>query len=159
VMSRVTGADIAAVEGARRRPAALRVIAGFSMGGYGAMNMAMRSRGLFGTVVSISGYFVTNDLSDMFGDLPAVLARNDPSAHPAAARGMHVILEEDANDPLKLVRGQAAWMAGRLSAAGVPAVLRVSPGQHTWQYAMGAFADALTYLEQYWQQYAEADAA
>ncbi len=58
-MSRVTGAGIAAVEGARRRPAALRVIAGFSMGGYGAMNMAMQNPGLFGTVVSISGYFTS----------------------------------------------------------------------------------------------------
>jgi S-formylglutathione hydrolase FrmB len=159
VMSRVTGADIAAVEGTHRRPAALRVIAGFSMGGYGAMNIAMRSPGLFGTVVSISGYFVTDDLSDMFGDLPAVLARNDPSAHPAAVRGMHVILEEDADDPLKLVRGQAAWMAGLLASAGVPAVLHISPGQHSWQYAMGAFADSLSYLEQYWQQYATAEAA
>jgi predicted esterase len=159
VMSRVTGADIAAVEGTHRRPAALRVIAGFSMGGYGAMNIAMQNPGLFGSVVSISGYFVTNDLSGMFGGRPAVLARNDPSAHPAAARGMNVILEEDANDPLQLVRGQAAWMAGLLHAAGVPAVLRVSPGGHTWQYAIGAFSDAVTYLQQYWQQYASAEAA
>ena len=159
VMSRVTGADIAAVEGAHRRPAALRVIAGFSMGGYGAMNIAMQNPGLFGSVVSISGYFVTNDLSGMFGGQPAVLARNDPSAHPAAARGMHVILEEDAGDPLQLVRGQAAWMAGLLATAGVPAVLRVMPGSHTWPYALRAFADALTYLEQYWQQYTTAEAA
>jgi enterochelin esterase-like enzyme len=159
VMSRVTGADIAAVEGAHRRPAALRVIAGFSMGGYGAMNIAMQNPGLFGSVVSISGYFVTNDLSGMFGGRPAVLAHNDPSAHPAAARGMHVILEEDAGDPLQLVRGQAAWMAGLLATAGVPAVLRVMPGSHTWPYALRAFADALTYLEQYWQQYTTAEAA
>jgi S-formylglutathione hydrolase FrmB len=159
VMNRVTGADIAAVEGAHRRPAALRVIAGFSMGGYGAMNIAMQNRGLYGSVVSISGYFVTNDLSGMFGGRPAVVARNDPSAHPAAARGMHVIFEEDAGDPLRLVRGQAAWMAGLLWTAGIPAVLRITPGGHTWQYAITAVSDALTYLEQYWQQYAEAEAA
>ena len=159
VMSRVTGADIAAVEGAHRRPAALRVIAGFSMGGYGAMNIAMQNPGLFGSVVSISGYFVTNDLSGMFGGRQGALARNDPSAHPAAARGMHVILEEDAGDPLQLVRGQAAWMAGLLATAGVPAVLRVMPGSHTWPYALRAFADALTYLDHYWQQYTTAEAA
>jgi S-formylglutathione hydrolase FrmB len=159
VMSRVTGADIAAVEGAHRRPAALRVIAGFSMGGYGAMNIAMQNPGLFGSVVSISGYFVTNDLSGMFEDIPVVLARNDPSAHPAEARGMHVILEEDADDPLKLVRGQAAWMAGLLATAGVPAVLRIMPGAHSWRYALHAFADALIYLEQYWQHSTTAEAA
>ena len=57
------------------------------------------------------------------------------------------------------LRGQAAWMASVLAEAGVPAMLRISPGQHTWQYAMSAFADALTYLEQYWQQYTSAEAA
>lgn len=159
VMSRVVGADIAAVEGTHRRPPALRVLAGFSMGGYGAMNIAMQNPGVFGSVVTISGYFVTNDLSDVFGDIPAVLARNDPSAHPAEARGMNVILEEDADDPLTLVRGQAAWMAGLLHKAGVPAVLRIMPGSHSFSYAMRAFSDALTYLETYWQQYAASEPA
>ncbi len=158
VMSRVVVSDIAAVEGAHRRPAALRVIAGFSMGGYGAMNIAMQNPGVFGSVVSISGYFVINDLSDMFGNIPAVMERNDPSAHPSWARGMHVILEEDADDPLPLVRGQAAWMAGLLRKAGVPAVLRIMPGSHTWPYALRAFQDALTYLDGYWQQAAAGEA-
>jgi S-formylglutathione hydrolase FrmB len=153
VMSRVL-ADVAAVEGAHRRPAALRVIAGFSMGGYGAMNIAMQNPGVFGTVVSISGYFVIDDLSGMFGNVPAVMERNDPSAHPSWARGMNVILEEDADDPLPLVRGQAAWMAGLLRIAGVPVVLRIMPGSHTWPYAIRAFNDAFTYLDEYWQQYA-----
>jgi len=151
VMSRVI-ADIAAVEGTHRRPAELRVIAGFSMGGYGAMNIAMQNRGLFGSVVSISGYFVINDLSDMFGHIPAVMAANDPSAHPARARGMNVILEEDAHDPLPLVRGQAAWMGRLLSRAGVPAIVRILPGSHSWSYALRAFQDALTYLDSDWQR-------
>jgi S-formylglutathione hydrolase FrmB len=157
MMSRVI-ADIAAVEGTHRRPAALRVIAGFSMGGYGAMNIAMQNRGLFGSVVSISGYFVLNDLSDMFGDIPAVMAANDPSAHPARARGMNVILEEDAQDPLRLIRGQAAWMGRLLSRAGVPAVVRIMPGSHTWSYALRAFQDALTYLDADWQRAAAREA-
>ena len=159
VMSRVVSADVAAVEGTHRRPAALRVIAGFSMGGYGAMNIAMQNPGVFGSVVSISGYFVVNDLSDMFGDIPRVIARNDPSAHPALARGMNVILEEDAHDPLTLVRGQAARMARLLRAAGVPATLRILPGSHTWSYALRAFRDALTYLDADWQQAAACPAA
>jgi S-formylglutathione hydrolase FrmB len=148
----VVSSDVAAVEGAHRRPAWRRVIAGFSMGGYGAMNIAMQNPGVFGQVVSISGYFVINDLSDMFGDKPTVMARNDPSAHPAEARGMNVILEEDADDPLSLVRGQAAWMAGLLRKAGVPATLRIMPGSHSWSYALRALQDSLTYLDEYWQQ-------
>jgi S-formylglutathione hydrolase FrmB len=155
VMSRVVDSDIAAVEGRHRRTAANRVIAGFSMGGYGAMNIAMQNRGLFGQVISLDGYFVLNDLSDMFGDKPAVMARNDPSAHPAEARGMHVILEEDIHDPLTLVRGQAAWMGGLLAAAGVPAIVRLMPGDHSWAFALRALQDALTYVGEYWQQAAE----
>ncbi len=151
VMSRVV-ADIAAVEGTHRRPSSLRVIAGFSMGGYGAMNIAMQNPGLFGSVVSISGYFVINDLSDMFGDIPAVMAQNDPSAHPGWARGMNVILEEDSHERLPLVRGQAAWMAGLLRRAGVPAIVRILPGSHNWPYALRALQVALTYLDEDWQQ-------
>jgi S-formylglutathione hydrolase FrmB len=152
VMSRVVDADIPAVEGAHRRPAALRVIAGFSMGGYGAMNIAMQNPGVFGSVVSISGYFVVNDLSDMFGKVKSVLRRNDPSAHPWWARGMNVILEEDAHDPLSLVRGEAAWMARLLRRVGVPAVLSIMPGAHNWTYALRAFQNALTYLDGDWQR-------
>ncbi len=151
VMSRVVSADIDAVEGTRRRPTSLRVIAGFSMGGYGAMNIAMQNPGVFGSVVAISGYFVTNDLSDMFGDIPQVQTQNDPSAHPGWARGMNVILEEDADDPLPLVHGQAAAMAGLLRQVRVPSTLRILPGSHSWPYALRAFQDALTFLEEDWQ--------
>jgi S-formylglutathione hydrolase FrmB len=152
VMSRVVSSDVAAVEGTHRRPAWRRVIAGFSMGGYGAMNIAMQNPGVFGQIVSISGYFVINDLSGMFGDKPAVMARNDPSAHPAEARGMNIALEEDAHDPLSLVHGQAAWMAGLLRKAGVPATLRIMPGSHSWSYALRALQDSFTYLDDYWQR-------
>jgi len=157
VMSRVI-ADVAAVEGTHRRLAALRVIAGFSMGGYGAMNIAMQHRKVFGSVVTIAGYFVLNDLSDMFGDIPSVMRRNDPSAHPARARGMTVILEEDSGDPLPLVHGQAARMARLLRRAGVPAVLRILPGSHTWAYALRALQDALTCLDSDWQREAAEEA-
>ena len=44
VMDRVVDAAIPAVEGTHMRDAAHRAIAGFSMGGYGAMNIAMRTR-------------------------------------------------------------------------------------------------------------------
>jgi S-formylglutathione hydrolase FrmB len=159
VMSRVIDADIPAVEGAHLRPASLRAIAGFSMGGYGAMNIAMQNRGVFGSVVPISGYFVIDDLSGMFGRIPSVLARNDPSAHPRWARGMTVILEEDAHDPSRLIRGQAAAMASLLRKAGVPAILRVTPGSHTWTYALRALQDALTYLDKDWHRAADRDAS
>jgi len=48
---RLTGAAIPAVEGTHMRDAAHRAIAGFSMGGYGVMTIAMQNRGVFGLVV------------------------------------------------------------------------------------------------------------
>jgi len=66
VMDRVTGAVIPAVEGTHMRDAAHRAVAGFSMGGYGAMNIAMRNPGAFGQVVSIAGYYAMTALRQAF---------------------------------------------------------------------------------------------
>ena len=71
-----------------------RVIAGLSAGGYGAVDIALRHPGLFGTVESWSGYFRP------LGDGPfkyassKILAANDPTKIAAAARstGMRFFL-------------------------------------------------------------------
>ena len=158
VMDRVVDAAIPAVEGTHMRDAAHRAIAGFSMGGYGAMNIAMQNPGVFGQVVSIAGYFVVNDLSDMLGDVPAVIARNTPSAHPWQARGLQVLLDEDASDPYPLIRGQAAQMGGLLRKYGVPTTVHIQPGTHDWTYAMSALRYSFTFLTDNWRQAAADDA-
>lgn len=151
VMARVVDGAIPAVEGSHMRDAAHRAIAGFSMGGYGAMNIAMQSPGLFGQEVSIAGYYVTNDLSGMFGGRGGVLRQNTPLAHPSWASGMQVYLAEDASDPFPLIRGQAAQMAARLRAAGVPVTVSVAPGTHSWAYAISALRSAFTFLYNNWR--------
>lgn len=158
VMDRVAEAAIPAVEGTHMRDAAHRAIAGFSMGGYGAMNIAMHYPGVFGQVVSIAGYFVVNDLSEMFGDVPSVMAKNTPSVHPWQARGLQVLLDEDASDPYPLIGGQAAWMAGLLRKYDVPVTVHVAPGTHDWTYAMSALRSSFTFLTDNWRQ-AAADGA
>jgi S-formylglutathione hydrolase FrmB len=152
VMDRMLDAAIPAVEGRHMRNAAHRAIAGFSMGGYGAVNIAMQHPGVFGQVVSVAGYFVVNDLSGMFGGKPAVIAANTPSAHPRQARGMRVLLDEDASDPDGLIRGQAAWMGGLLRRAGVPVTVHIQPGGHDWAYAMSALEYSFGFLSHNWQQ-------
>jgi enterochelin esterase-like enzyme len=152
VLDRVIDAAIPAVEGTHMRDAAHRAIAGFSMGGYGAVNIAMGNPGVFGQVVSIAGYFVVNDLSDMFGDVPAIVARNTPSAHPWRARGLRVLLDEDASDPNPLIHGQATWMGGLLRGYGVPVMVHVQPGTHDWTYAMTALRYSFTFLAGNWRQ-------
>jgi S-formylglutathione hydrolase FrmB len=152
VMSRVVDAAVPAVEGSHMRDAAHRAIAGFSMGGYGAMNVAMQNPGLFGQEVSMAGYYVVNDLSDMFGGRRSVIALNTPSAHPRRARGMRVLLEEDARDPYPLIRGQAAWMGRLLARAGVPVTVHILPGTHDWSFAMAALRYAIPFLDDGWRQ-------
>jgi S-formylglutathione hydrolase FrmB len=157
VMDRVVDAAIPAVEGTHMRDAAHRAIAGFSMGGYGAVNIAMQNPGVFGQVVSVAGYFVVNDLSGMFGDRPALVAKNAPSGHLREARGMRVLLDEDGSDPSLLIRGQAAWMGGLLRRYGVPVTVHVQPGTHDWAYATSALRHSFTFLADNWRQAAAND--
>ncbi len=152
VMDRVTDAAIPAVEGTHMRDAGYRAIAGFSTGGYGAVNIAMQKPGVFGQVVSIAGYFVVNDRSGMFGGSAAGIAANTPSAHPCQARGMRVLLDEDAAEADPLIRGQAARMGALLRSCGVPVTVRVQPGTHDWAYAMTALQQAFTFLTGNWRQ-------
>jgi S-formylglutathione hydrolase FrmB len=155
VENRILDAVIPAVEGRHRRDAAHRAIAGFSMGGYGAMNIALQHPAMFGQVVSIAGYFHTDDLSDMFGDRPSVLAANDPDQHPWRACGLHILLEEDASDPEPLVRGQAEAFGHLLASYHIPATVVVRPGGHDWTYAESAIVGSLDFLTEGWQQAAE----
>jgi S-formylglutathione hydrolase FrmB len=157
VMDRVVDAAIPAVEGRHMRNAAHRAIAGFSMGGYGAMNIAMQNPGVFGQVVSIAGYFVVNDLSDMFGGISSVIKKNTPSAHPCEARGMDVLLDEDISDPNSLIHGQAVWMGKLLRSCGVPVTVHLQPGTHNWTYAMQGLEYSLGFLTANWQRAAAAD--
>jgi enterochelin esterase-like enzyme len=151
VMDRVVDAAIPAVEGTHMRPASLRAIVGFSMGGYGAMNVAMQNPRVFGQEASLAGYYVVNDLSGMFGNRPSVIALNTPSAHPQWALGMRVLLDEDASDPYPLIQGQAAWMGGLLRKAGVDVQVHIQPGTHSWAYAMAALKYAFAFLYDGWR--------
>lgn len=121
---------IPAVEGGARRTAALRGIIGFSMGGYGAANIALRNPAVFGAWGSVSGYFHVDDPDGVFGGSAAVEAANSPDRLAASARGQGIVLTEGASDPTKLVHGEAARMAGLLRAAGADPVLQVLPGEH-----------------------------
>jgi S-formylglutathione hydrolase FrmB len=159
VMSRVVAAAIPAVEGSHMRPASLRAITGFSMGGYGAMNIAMQNPGVFGQEVSLAGYYVVNDLSGMFGGRPAVIALNTPSAHPRWALGMRVLLDEDAADPFPLIHGQAAWMGGLLRQAGVDVQVHIQPGTHSWAYALAGLKYAFGFLYDGWRDAATTGSA
>jgi S-formylglutathione hydrolase FrmB len=152
VEDRVIDADIPAVEGSHRRDAAHRWISGFSMGGYGAMNIALHHPAMFSQVVSIAGYFRSNDLSDMFGDRASVTAWNTPDDQVARARGLHILLDEDASDPYSLITGQAPAFAKLLAADHIPSTVNIEPGTHDWSYAMRALTGSLSFLTTGWDE-------
>jgi S-formylglutathione hydrolase FrmB len=159
VENRVLDAVIPAVEGQDPRNAGHRAIAGFSMGGYGAMNIALQHPELFGQVVPIAGYFRTNDLSDMFGDRAPVLTANTPADHPWRARGLRVLLDEDASDPEPLISGQAQSFARLLARYHVASTVAIQPGSHDWDYAMTALKSSFSFLIDGFQQAAERETA
>jgi S-formylglutathione hydrolase FrmB len=144
------GPEIAAVEGTARRDGAHRAIAGYSMGGYGAMNLAMNHPGMFGQVVAIGGYFHVDDPSGMLGHAPATIAANSPDLHPAAARGLRLMLVDGTGDTDRSARGQTTRFAGALAAVQVPATTIVLPGAHTWRFVTAALARMLTFLGAGW---------
>jgi len=150
VESFVTGALIDAVEGAARRDAAHRSIIGFSMGGYGAMNLAMRHRDLYGSVASLAGYFHVDDPSHVFGSDLATLNANSPKQHPAQARGLRVLIADGTEDEEPAVQGEAACFSPLLRAAGVPVQLDLLPGTHSFEWLDAELPALMHFLESGW---------
>jgi S-formylglutathione hydrolase FrmB len=148
VATRVIGSVIPAVEGRHRRPARLRAIAGFSMGGYGAANLALQNPGLFGQWVSFDGYFKIDDPDGVFADQAARNA-NSPDRHAAAGDGQRVLLIEGANEG-KLVHGEAARMAGLLKQAGSDVTVWTRKAGHNWAFLLSQWTPLLDWLEAGW---------
>lgn len=126
----VTGPLIGAVEGSARRPASLRTIGGFSMGGYAALTLALRHRDVYGAAFGIAGYYRIDDPDHQLGTTPAAVAQHDPRALSARARGLKVVLAEGAQEPLPLVAGEAARFAPLLRAHGATVTSRRVAGGH-----------------------------
>ena len=123
----VTGPLIRAVEGTARRDRQHRAIFGFSMGGYGAVTLALRHPQVYGAAASISGYFKIDDPDGVFG---ADDAGHDPTKLVARARSIRLMLAQGAQDDEPVVRGELARFAALLRAAGTPAQILVVPGGH-----------------------------
>jgi len=98
---------IAAVEGSRRRDAAHRIIAGFSMGGYGAANLALRHPRAFGGAASFAGYFHIDDPDHVFAGKPKVEAANNPGILIRTVRTVRFWLADGTSDREPVVQGEA----------------------------------------------------
>jgi S-formylglutathione hydrolase FrmB len=141
---------IPAVVGNSPRPAGMRAIAGFSMGGYGAANLALRHPDLFGQFASMAGYFHVDDPDGMFGSDSRVEAANTPDDMVQKAAGKRVLLLEDQDETDPLIQGQAAEFAQRLHDCNCNVDLswHVEPGGHTYDFVTGSFPKVITFLDQ-----------
>lgn len=138
-----------AVEGRHPRRAAYRAIAGLSMGGYGAMNIALQHPSLFGQIVSVAGYFHLDDLSHMFKTRASQRA-NNPDRNLHQAWGHRILLMDALSDGNPLTRHQSQDFHGRLSRAGIPSTLIMAPGTHSWRYLATQLPAILRFLSAGW---------
>lgn len=145
----VTGPLIKAVEGHHRRDRTHRAIAGFSMGGYGAMNLALRHAKLYSQVVSLAGYFHIDDQSGVFGGLPAAQQANSPDQHVANAARTRVMLADGDADGT-VAGGETARMAALMRNAGQHPVVSLTTGGHTDDWLRSTLPATWTFLEQGW---------
>lgn len=129
--------------------AAHRVIAGLSDGGYGAVNIALHHPNIFGTTISLSGFFhaITSPVFGTSSATAAYRAYNSPATYVMTRNGLKAghslkfIIGVGTNDhtfyPLNIAFYQELRQIG----------LRVSsiegPGGHSWQLWASLFAQAL----------------
>jgi diacylglycerol O-acyltransferase/trehalose O-mycolyltransferase len=146
-----------------------RIIAGLSMGGYGALHYASAHPELFRAVASFSGVVDPNGLGrDLdidpwaWGDHEAqseVWAAHDPVGMAEALRGKPLYLSWGDGQPGPLdppgtsSYGLEAWVArqnealvARLDALGIPATVEKGPGAHEWPYWQQGLHHALPLL-------------
>jgi S-formylglutathione hydrolase FrmB len=141
---------IPAVEGNSPRPAGMRAIVGFSMGGYAAANLTLRHPDLFSQFASMAGYFHVDDPDGMFGSDSRVEAANTPDDMVQKAAGKRVLLLEDQDETDPLIQGEAAEFAQRLHdcSCGVDLSWHIEPGGHSYDFVTGSFPKVITFLDQ-----------
>ena len=127
---------IPAVEGTHRRNAAHRVLAGFSMGGFGAANLALRHSDLFAGAASFAGYFHIDDPDDVFGNDPSVERANDPGVLVRANRNVHFFLADGDSDDEPVVKGELDRFARLAGPMARPVDIVHAPGHHDWSFVI-----------------------
>jgi enterochelin esterase family protein len=137
-----------------------RAIAGQSMGGFGALHLALRQPDRFAAAASLSGALFVEmpgprAARDLFGDVfgepfqPAAYRAASPLGQVGelAAGGSlpAIYLAAGDDDYFGFWRG-AALLFMEFREAGLPAELRITDGSHGWSYWANALDPALRFL-------------
>lgn len=137
---------VQAVEGVHPRRRTERAIAGFSMGGFGAVNLASRHPDLFGQVSSIAGYFHIDDPDGVFGGVAQVQAANTPYDHLSMLGRVRLLLLDGDHDTEPVVEGEAWNLARDLTSLGIPVHLRIASGTHSWLFVKSQLPTVLAFF-------------
>jgi enterochelin esterase family protein len=139
-----------------------RMIAGLSMGGYGALHLAFKHPELFGAAASLSGALWTGEpdrlglLEGAFGEPfdPEVWARENPFAWVSRPKELDLrlptYLTVGDDDRLALYRGAVDFYAA-LARAEMRAELRITDGGHGWGVWAAALRETLLFFSQVFQ--------
>jgi S-formylglutathione hydrolase FrmB len=125
------------VEDGDIRPAADRAILGFSMGGYGAAIIGLHHPELFGQIITLAGYFITDDLTNAFGGVAshsAKVAYQTPSRFLLTANKSRWFLSESNQDYTALIHGQSASWGAKLKTVKASYTISQLPGGHSYIY-------------------------
>jgi S-formylglutathione hydrolase FrmB len=127
----ITKKVIPVVESDRIRSNKERAIFGFSMGGYGAAIIGLHHPELFTQIVTLAGYFITDDLTDAFGPHTAI---HTPATYLKRANEFTWFLAEGRDDYTVPIRGQAVSWASKLKKVKAKYVLQRPSGGHSFTF-------------------------
>ncbi len=122
-----------------------RAIGGLSMGGFGAMNIAVHHPAVFGSVISLGGYFHAE--GSIWGNNAAYIQENSPAAILPTAKAawkLHLFLEAASKDEPYYT--DSIHFARELDSLSMPYRLDIQPGYHAWNVWQVQLYHALLWL-------------
>lgn len=122
-----------------------RAIGGLSMGGFGAMNIAVHHPDVFGSVISLGGYFHAE--GSVWGNNANYIQQNSPAAilpTTKAAWNLHMFLGAATKDEPYYT--DAMHFAYELDSLSIPYHLDIQPGYHAWHVWQVQLYHALLWL-------------
>ncbi len=126
--------------------AAHRAIGGLSMGGFGAMNIAVHHPDIFGTVISLGGYYFAEGA--IWGHNAAYMQKNSPSLtmpKNKAAWKLHVYLGAATKDQ-PYYKDTLSFMR-ELSKLHIPYQFDLQSGYHSWRVWQVQMYNAMRWLK------------
>ncbi|HVW32143.1 MAG TPA: alpha/beta hydrolase-fold protein [Acidimicrobiia bacterium] len=149
----VTSGLVRAVEGRHVRDRAHRAIAGFSMGGYGAMNLGLRHSDLYGQVAAVAGYFHPDDPDSMGGGQDGWARANSPDRLLANAHRTRLLLIDAAAERDPLIKGEARRFVRLARSDGLRPTLVVARGGHNWSMVAGQVGRITGFFDAGWPRH------